>query len=148
MEQHVAAGTDNKLVDSLTFELPSVANYILERTQTTFVPARRESRTLRMVCARFVSRLQTPMLSWTQALFGCTFDLLNTTPNALWNGAATDMSLLRRFHMFSFRGLEFFARAHSLRISSAMAVCCTLLRRLKPQNRVNDDSFRALGHFR
>jgi hypothetical protein len=140
MEQHVAAGTDNKLVNSLTFELPSVANYILERTQTTFVPQGGNTYTpngVRLI--RF--QIADPNAFLDPSSVRLYFDLLNTTP-APGTGAATDINLLDVPHVLIQR-VRLLCNGIQVEDIQYFGRLCSLLRRLKPKNRVQDDLFEA-----
>jgi hypothetical protein len=136
MEQHIAASTDNRLVSSLSFQLPSVANYIVERTQTTFVPQGGNQYTptgVRLV--RF--QLADPVQFLDPSTIRLQFDLLNTTP-APDPVAATPLTLLDSPHVLFQRG-RILVNGVQVEDIQYYGRLCTMLRKLQPRNRIADD---------
>ena len=136
MEQHIAASTDNRLVSSLSFQLPSVANYIVERTQTTFVPQGGNQYTPQGVrLIRF--QLADPVQFLDPSTVRLQFDLVNLTPTPV-GGAATPLTLLDTPHVLFQRG-RILVNGVQVEDIQYYGRLCSMLRKLEPKNRLQDD---------
>ena len=136
MEHHIAASTDNRLVSSLSFQLPSVANYIVERTQTTFVPQGGNQYTPQGVrLIRF--QLADPVQFLDPSTVRLQFDLVNLAPAPV-GGAATPLTLLDTSHVLFQRG-RILVNGVQVEDIQYYGRLCTMLRKLEPKNRLQDD---------